>query len=69
MMCVNELSNNLTEEEIAEVISLMWKVRTPGLDVIMTEMLNLGGVESVRLLKTIADGIWRAKMVPNDWMK
>ena len=46
----------------------MQKVRTPGFDVILTEMLNLSVVESVRLLKTIADGIWRTEMVLSDWM-
>ena len=46
-MCVNELSDNLTEEEITAVISQMWKGRAPDLVGISTEMLKLGGAESV----------------------
>ena len=69
MICVNELSDNLTEEEIAAAISQMRKGRAPGLDRILTEMLKLGGAESVCWLKIIADGIWRTEMVPSDWMK
>ena len=68
-VCVNELSDNMTEEEIAAAISQMWKGRASGLDGIATEMLKLGGVESVHWLKTIADGIWRTEMVPSDWTK
>ena len=68
-VCVNELSDNLTEEEIAEAISQMRKGRAPGLDGISTEMLKLGGAESVSWLKTLADGIWRTEMVPSDWTK
>ena len=40
---VNELSDNLTEEEIAAAISQMKKGRAPGLDGIATEMFKLGG--------------------------
>ena len=68
-MCVNELSDNLTEEEIAAAISQIWKGRAPGSDGISTKMLKLGGAESVHWLKTIADGIWRREMVPSDWTK
>ena len=54
-MCANELSDNLAEEEIAAVISQMRKGRAPGPHKIFTEMLKLGGAESVRWQKTIAD--------------
>ena len=37
-VCVNELSDNLTEEEIAAAISQMQKGRAPGLDGTSTEM-------------------------------
>ena len=43
MICVNELCDHLTKEEIAAAISQMWKGRAPGLDEISTEMLKLGG--------------------------
>ena len=42
-----ELSDNLTEEEIAAAISQMRKGRAPALDGISTEILRLGGAESV----------------------
>ena len=45
-VCVNDLSDNLTEEEDA-AISQMHKGRAPGLDGISTEMSKLGGAESV----------------------
>ena len=41
-VCVDELSDNLTEEEIAAAISQMKKERAPGLDGISTEMLEVG---------------------------
>ena len=56
-VCVNELSDNLTEEEIAATISQMQKGKAPGLDRVSAEMLMLGGPESVSWLKTIADRI------------
>ena len=68
-VCVNELSDNLIKEEIALVISQMRKGRAPGSEGILTEMLKLGGAESVHWLKTIADGIWKTEMVPSDWTK
>ena len=43
--------------------------KASGLDGILTEMLKLGGLESVHWLKTIRDVIWRTEMVPNDWTK
>ena len=46
-VCVNELSDNLIEEEIAAAISQMRKGRAPGLEGISTEVLKLGGAESV----------------------
>ena len=66
---MNDLTDNLIEEEIAAAIYQMQKGRAPGLDGISTEMLKLGGAESVRWLKIIADGIWRTEMVPSDWTK
>ena len=66
-VCMNELSDNLTEEKIAAAISQMRKGRAPVLGGISTEMLKLGGAESVHLLKNIADGIWRTEMVSSDW--
>ena len=68
-VCVNDLSDNLTEEEIAAAISQMQEERAPGLDKILTEISKFGGAEFVRCLKVIADGIWRTDMVPSDWMK
>ena len=68
-VCVNELRDNLTEEEITAVISQMRKGRAPGLDGLSTKMLRLGGAEFVCWLKTTANGIWRTEMVPSDWMK
>ena len=65
-VCVYELSDNLTEEEIAAAISQMQKGIVPGLDGISTEILKLGGADSVCWLKTIADGIWRTEMLPSD---
>ena len=65
-VCVNELSDKLTQEVIAAVIFQMWKGRAPGLDGILTEMLKFGGAESVCWMKTIADGIRRSEMVPSD---
>ena len=52
-MC--ELNHNLTEEKNSAVISQMQKEIAPGLDGISTEMLKLGGAESLRWMKTIAD--------------
>ena len=43
-VCVNKLSDNLTEEESAAEIFRMQRGRAPGLDGISTEMLKLGGV-------------------------
>ena len=68
-VCVNELSDNWTEEEITAVISQMRKGRAPGLEGIPTEMSKLSGTESIHWLRTIADGIWRTDMVPSDWTK
>ena len=68
-MCVNELSDNLTEEEIAAAISQIRKERASGLDGISTEMLKYGGAESVCWLKTIAHEIRRTEMVPSDSTK
>ena len=68
-VCMNELSDNLTEEEIVAAISQMRKGRAPGLDGISIEILKLGGTESVHWLKTIADGIWRTEVVPSEWTK
>ena len=47
----------------------MRKRGAPGLDGISTEMLKLGGAESVCWLNTIVDEIWRTEMVPSDWTK
>ena len=65
-MCVNELSDNLTVEEIAAAISQMQKGSAPSLDGISTEVLKLDGVESVRFVKTITDGIWKTEIVQSD---
>ena len=55
MMCVyvNELNDNLTEEEITAAISQMQKGRAPGLNGILTEILRLGGVESICFLRLL----------------
>ena len=55
-LCVKEeLSANLSEEEIAMAISQMRQRRAPVLDEISTEMLKLRGEKCVRWLKVIAD--------------
>ena len=48
---VKELSDNLTKEKITAAISLKQKGSSPGLDGISTEILKLGGAESVRWLE------------------
>ena len=65
-VCMDELSDNLTEEELTAAISQMQKGRALGLDGISTEMYKLGGAESVHWLKTVADGIRIKEMVPYD---
>ena len=39
------------------------------MDEVSAELLKLGGEESVRWLKAIADCIWREESVPRDWRK
>ena len=63
MMCVDELSDNLTEEELTAAISQMQKGRALGLDGILTEMFKLGGAESVHWQNILADGIRIKEMV------
>ena len=64
-----ELCDELSEEEISAAITQLRKGRAPGVDEVSAELLKLGGEESVRWLKAIADCIWREESVPRDWRK
>ena len=53
LMCDEEISAPLSEEEIVTAISKLRSGKAPGLDEISLEMLSLGGGETIRLLKSI----------------
>ena len=63
----NDISAPLFEDEIRQAISELRSGRAPSSDGISLEMLNLGGEESIRWLKSIFDSIWETKLVPEDW--
>ena len=63
----DDISAPLSEDEIRQAISELRSGRAPGSDGISLEMLNLGGEESIRWLKSIFDSIWETELVPEDW--
>ena len=63
------LSEPLTVAKIIRALRLLQKGKVPGEDGISVELLQLGGSAVVKVMKKLADQIWKQESIPADWRK
>ena len=77
MLVLNELETrnedqtmeNFLEEEVREAIQALKTRNAPGVDNIISEMLQAGGESSVKMMHKLCNNIYEEKKCAEDWGK
>ena len=65
----NELADSPTLDEVARALMHFKKMKAPGRDGIMAELLQQGGPKALEALHTLISSIWQCELVPQDWVE
>ena len=60
-------TDDFSEEEVRKAIQMLKNNKSPGMDGITSEMLKVGGEETVQWMCQLCNQVWNSGVVPEDW--